>query len=120
MVSSVYDAGSTVNDDFGVMDDYQGAGADMTSAFSDTSYQDTSAEIPITQLATHNGVVDEKELAILNRYDTDGDGHISRDEYNKAMVDLGHKTDTLTSVMQMVSETAAKISDSLMSVSKFF
>ena len=120
-MTNIYEAGAAVNGGMDLMDDYQAAGAAMTDAFSDTDYEDTNAEIPIMQMATRpDGTVDEEMRNILNSYDSDGDGHISRDEYNKAMADLKHKTDTLTSVMQMVSDTASKIAETLMSVSKFF
>ncbi|MEK7377222.1 MAG: hypothetical protein AABZ57_08715 [Candidatus Margulisiibacteriota bacterium] len=114
-MANVSDTGAAVNSDFDVMDDYQRTAADLTDAFSNTAYDDTKVEIPISEIST-----DPEVAAYLRSYDTDKDGSISRDEYNRAMTDLTDKTNTLTSVSLMLSDTVAKISEALMAVSKFF
>lgn len=120
-------AGTATNAGFDNMDNNLRAGAAATTAFSNQEYDETSTPIGTVEMATVNGEVDQDLLAILNSYDTtssDGslgpDGHLSRAEYNQMMVDMGQKTDLMTSILSALSETVNKVAESLMSVSKYF
>ena len=114
-MASIFEAGNAINGSVDVMDDYQQTAADLTDAFSNTDYEDTDVEIPISGIST-----DPEIIAYLNKYDTDGDGHISRDEYNKAMTGLQDLTNTLTNIAAMTAETAEKIAEALLAVAKYF
>ena len=114
-MASVRDAAETINDAFRVADDYQRAAAELTDAFSSTGYNDTDVEIPISQISNDPVVID-----YLRRYDTDGNGHINRSEYNKAMLGLTDRTNNIAAVSGMLADTVEKIAEALLAVAKYF
>ena len=108
-----------------ICDEYQDWEADVTSAFSALSYDETDNGIH----GTYNAARDEYTWSINGEtgtisgdayryFDQDGDGTIQTDEYFAASADLRQDNQLLSTISGLIAETWSKLGEMLSTAAK--